>query len=393
MTWGSGSPLTILHAIARLNVGGAALHVLELAAAQQGHGHRVLVAAGTLAPGEESMEYLASELGVPLRHVPSLGRELSLRRDGTAVRELLSLIRRERPDVVHTHTAKAGATGRIAALVARRGRRSGLVHTFHGHVLRGYFDPRRERVFRTAERLLALRTAVLVAVSVQVRDELVELGVAPRERFRVIPYGFDLTARSDPTAAARSRLRLGLGLADEAFLVGWAGRLTAIKRPLDLIRTLGALRALGVDAALCLVGDGPERSEVEALARTLGIAEHCHLVGYRRDVRDWYGAFDAFCLTSANEGTPVAAIEALAARRPVVATRVGGMPAVVDEGETGFLAAPGDTEGLASRLAELARDPELRRAFGTLGASRMQERYSSGRMLAELEALYREALA
>jgi len=393
MSSGDGGPLRILHAIARLNVGGAALHVLELAAEQRRRGHHVVVVAGTLAPGEDSMEYVAVELGVPVLHVPELQRELSLRRDGAAIRRLRRILLAECPHVVHTHTAKAGATGRIAALLARRGRSGGLVHTFHGHVLRGYFTSGKERAFRLIERALALRTAALVTVSEQVRDELVALGVAPRERFRVIPYGFDLDSRANAGAAARQRLRASLGLGDEVFLVGWAGRLTEIKRPLDLVRTLEHLVALGVDAALCVVGDGPNRPQTEALARSLGVESRCHFVGYRREMRDWYGAFDAFCLTSANEGTPVAAIEALAAERPVVATRVGGTEAVVEEGISGYLVPAGDVAGLAARLAELARDPEGRAQLGRAGAARMRERYSSERMFEQVEELYRSVVA
>ena len=140
--------LTIVHVIARLNVGGAALHVLQLAREQQRRGHDVLVVAGTLAAGEESMEYLADELGVELHRLPALQRELSPRSDSAAVRELRAILRARRPHVLHTHTAKAGATGRVAALLAGRGRPQAVVHTYHGHVLSGYFDSRRERIFR-----------------------------------------------------------------------------------------------------------------------------------------------------------------------------------------------------------------------------------------------------
>jgi glycosyltransferase involved in cell wall biosynthesis len=182
-------------------------------------------------------------------------------------------------------------------------------------------------------------------------------------------------------------------VAEGGFVVGWVGRLTAIKRPQDLVRTLHALVGEGVDATLCVVGDGPERPEAEALARSLGIADRCRFAGYQKDLAGWYAAFDALCLTSANEGTPVAAIEALAAERPVVATRVGGVPAVVEEGESGFLAEPGDTDGLAAALAQLARDPGLRERMGRNGAGRMKELYATERMVEEIETLYRRALS
>ncbi len=214
---------SIVHVIARLNVGGAALHVMELAAAQIRLGHDVLVVAGTLAAGEESMEYRAEELELPLLRMPELQRELSLRQDGAAVRKLRRLLAERRPDVLHTHTAKAGATGRTAALSLGRSRRPrALVHTFHGHVLRGYFGERKSRAFALTERLLASRTGALIAVSEEVRDDLVALGVARPERFVVIPYGFDLESLG---AGDRARGRALAGVADGTFLVGWVGRL------------------------------------------------------------------------------------------------------------------------------------------------------------------------
>ena len=387
-----GRTLRIVHVIARLNVGGAALHVLQLASEQRRRGHDVLVVAGTLATGEESMEYLADELDVRLQRLPALQRELSLRRDVAAVRELVRTIRAERPDVLHTHTAKAGGAGRVAAVLARRARPAVVVHTYHGHVLHGYFGRGKETFYRRLEQALARISSRLIAVSREVRDELVELGVAPASKFEVIPYGFDLSDRSVAGAGERTRMRAAIGAGDETFVVGWVGRLTAIKRPLDLVRVLSALVELEIDAVLCIVGDGPDRAEVERLARTLGVSDRCSLVGYQKDLPAWYASFDAFCLTSANEGTPVAAIEALASGKPVVATRAGGTETVVDDGESGFLAGIGDVGGLASRLAELARDPERAEQMGHVGAERVRERFGLDRMVDHVDRLYESLL-
>ena len=393
MTAAALPPLRILHVIARLNVGGAALYVLELAAEQQRRGHDVLVVAGSVPRGEESMEYRAQELGVRVLPLPTLQRELSLRRDGAAILELVRILRRWRPDVLHTHAAKAGGTARLAALAAQGARPRVRIHTFHGHVLRGYFGPWRERAFRVAERLLAHTTSALVTVSPEVRDDLVAFGVAKPERFVVIPYGFDVSWADPIDAAARARVRSELQVGEDCFIVGWVGRLTAIKRPLDLVRTIRGLVDRGVDAALVAVGDGVDRPDVEELARRLEVAERCHLVGYQKDIHSWFAAFDVFCLTSANEGTPVAVIEALAAQRPVVATRVGGTPAVVADGESGFLVEPGDTATMAARLEELARDAELRERMGRRGAELMRERYAKDRMVEDVEQLYAGLLA
>jgi glycosyltransferase involved in cell wall biosynthesis len=380
--------MRIVHVIARLNVGGAALHVLQLAHEQAQRGHDVVVVAGTLAAGEESMEYVADDLGVELHRLPVLQRELSPRADSAAILALRRIIRERRPSVLHTHTAKAGATGRLAALISGHARPRAIVHTYHGHVLSGYFSRRWERVFRLIERALAYASGKLIAVSEEVRDDLVRFGVARADRFAVVPYGFDLPEWNEADDESRRELRREIGAGEEAFVVGWAGRLTAIKRPLDLIRTLRALLASDVDALLVLVGDGEDRVDVEALAAELEVADSCRIVGFQKSIRPWYSSFDALLLTSANEGTPVVAIEALAAARPVVATRAGGTGTVVRNGESGYLEAIGDTQALADRLAALARDPVLRARMGEAGAQDVRARFAVGRMADEVGAIY-----
>ncbi len=392
MTIADEKPLSIVHAIARLNVGGAALHVIELAAEQRRRGHEVVVVAGTLAEGEESMEYVADDLGVPVVHLPALQREVSARADTIAVRELRRTVRRRRPDVLHTHTAKAGTTGRIAAGLVGGDMRPVTVHTFHGHVLRGYFDAHREQLFIRVERLLARRTGALIAVSGEVRDDLVALGVAGAGQITVIPYGFDLSRLHRLDEPERLVLRAEIDLDSETFVVGFAGRLTAIKRPHDLVRVLAALRAQDVEASMVVLGDGPDRSSVEALARELGVEAKCRFLGFRRDVARWYGAFDAFLLTSENEGTPVVAIEALASGCPVVATSAGGTATVVRDGETGYLTAVGDTVALAERLATLAHDPARAREMGTAGSADMRSRFATEQMADAIDALYERLL-
>lgn len=385
--------LSVVHAIARLNVGGAARNLLELAAEQRRRGHEVVVVAGRLAEGEKSMEYVATELGVPVIQLHSLQREVSLARDVAAIRALRRIVSERSPDILHTHTAKAGATGRIAVLLPGRSHPRATVHTFHGHVLRGYFDRNREWAFRQVERTLARRTDALVAVSEEVRDDLVSLGVATVDRISVIPYGFDLTRLVRPEDTERTRMRGELGVAPGAFVVGWAGRMTAIKRPDDLVQTLAHLVADSVDAILVAVGDGPDRPRVERLAAQLGVADRCRFVGFQRDIARWHGLFDAFLLTSRNEGAPVAAIEALASACPVVATDAGGTATVVRDGETGYLASIGDTAGLAQRLARLARDPVLARELGERGATDVRDRFDMAHMVDSIDALYARTLA
>jgi glycosyltransferase involved in cell wall biosynthesis len=381
--------MRIIHAIARLNVGGAALSVLELAASQRRRGHDVLVVAGRVPAGEASMEHVADELAVPYLHLSTLQREVSAVSDVATIHALRSLIRQRRPDVLHTHTSKAGATGRAAAMLAGRARPAAVVHTYHGHVLSGYFQPARERAYRVLERALAHATDRLIAVSDEVRDDLVRLRVAPVDKFVVVPYGFDLDARVHSDQATRIQKRQEAAVSPDTFVIGWAGRLTDIKRPLDLVRAAAAVER----SVLVLAGDGELRPDVEALARELHMSNRVRLLGYVADMGSWYAAFDAFLLTSANEGTPVVAIEAQAAAVPVVATDAGGTRTVVADGETGFLVGVGDIDALADRLTRLRDDSSLRARLGATAAQRMRSKFSIERMVDDVEGVYAEILA
>lgn len=384
-------PTRILRVIARLNMGGPALHVSYLTKGLENRGYHTTLVAGKLARGEDSMSYVADELGVEVVPLVAMHRDVSPVYDPVAVTRLVGEIRRVRPHILHTHTAKAGAVGRAAALLAGDARPPVIVHTYHGHVLRGYFDPVRTQFFRETERALARHTNRLIAVGPQVRDDLVELGVAPAEKFSVIRLGIDLESRV-LTADRRAEFRHLFGIPEDRFVVGWIGRMTAIKRVPDILAAFKALRDRGVEATLCLVGDGPDRDAVEQLASDLGIVRDILFVGYQRDVAPYYAFFDAFLLPSANEGTPVVAIEALASERPVVATRVGGVPDVVDDGEDGFLVEVGDIPALADRLEQLARDPELRARMGKAGRERVVPRYRVERLVDDVDTLYRELL-
>ncbi|HUZ82384.1 MAG TPA: glycosyltransferase family 4 protein [Gaiellaceae bacterium] len=381
----------VLRVIARLNMGGPALHVSYLTKGLDQRGYETTLVAGKLSRGEDSMSYVADELGLDVVPLAAMHREVSPVYDPVAVTRLVGEIRRVRPHILHTHTAKAGAVGRAAALLAGDARPPVIVHTYHGHVLRGYFDPVRTQFFRETERALARHTNRLIAVGPEVRDDLVELGVAPAEKFSVIRLGIDLESRV-LTIDRRAEFRHLFGIPEERFVVGWIGRMTAIKRVPDILAAFKALRERGVDATLCLVGDGPDRDAIEQLAYELGIVRDVLFVGYQRDVAPYYAFFDAFLLPSANEGTPVVAIEALAAERPVVATRVGGVPDVVDDGEDGFLVDVGDIQALAERLEQLARDPGLRARMGKAGRERVVPRYRVERLVDDVDTLYRELL-
>ena len=385
--------MKVVRVIARLNVGGPALHVAYLTAGLAERGYDTTLVAGTIARGEESMAFVADAHNVKIQPLVELHREISPIRDLRAIVRLAQLIRRERPTILHTHTAKAGAVGRIAALLARDARPPIVVHTFHGHVLRGYFGSVMSFAFRTLERLLACTTTALIAVSPEVRDDLVALHVAPASKFTVVRLGIDLAQRVDNDGERRRETRRQMGLRDDTFVVGWVGRMTAVKNTDSVVQALRQLMERGIDAYAVLVGDGPDRDHLERYARDLGVIKRCLFLGYQEDVARFYDAMDVLLLPSINEGTPVSVIEALAAGRPAVATRVGGIPDVVRDGVDGFLVDLGDADALADRLADLAADPIRRAEMGASGRARVFERYAVERLVDDVDKLYRLLLA
>jgi glycosyltransferase involved in cell wall biosynthesis len=384
--------IRVLRVIARLNVGGPSLHVSYLSRFLDERGYATTLAAGSVGEGEGSMEYVSRSLGVEPLFVPGLQREIGAAEDALAVRRLVALIRRLRPEVLHTHTAKAGAIGRTAALLSGSARPRVVVHTFHGHVLRGYFGPLHTRYFLTVERTLAHASDALVAVSPQVRDDLVALGVADAAKIVVIRLGLELDGRVGAKPEERARIRTELGLAGDKLLVSWFGRMTEIKRVDELLRSFAALRAQGVDADLLLVGDGPLRPSLERSARELDVAPNVHFTGFRSEVAPYYAASDIVALSSANEGTPVSIIEAQAAGLPVVATDVGGVRDIVVDGETGFLVPRSASSEFADRLARLATDSALRVVMGERGRERVIPRYRVARLVDDVDRLYRTLL-
>jgi glycosyltransferase involved in cell wall biosynthesis len=369
--------------IARLNIGGPAYHVSLLSGRLDPDRYETLLVAGRPGPGEGSFEALATRYGARLEMLPSLGPELEPGADLRALRALGRIVRRFRPQIVHTHTAKAGALGRSAALIAARGRRPAIVHTYHGHVLEGYFGPIETAGYRIVERGLARFSDRLVGVSQATVDDLVRLRIAPRERLEVVPLGLDLDRflELDPRREGPDGDAVAL----------YAGRLVPIKRVDLLVRALARARRTGAPVRLVILGDGELRPELEGLACSLGVDQHVTFLGYRHDVAAYLAASDIAVLSSANEGTPVALIEAAAAARPLVGTRVGGVADVVAPG-TGRLVEAGDEEALAAALAELAINPTLRLALGVRAREHVRRRYAADRLMDDMDRLYRELL-
>jgi glycosyltransferase involved in cell wall biosynthesis len=385
-----GRRLRVLRVIARLNMGGPAHHVSLLSGLLDRERYETLLLSGTVGPGEASLAEVAERHGAAVETVPGLGPELSARDDLRALARLVRAVRRFRPDIVHTHTAKAGLLGRLAALSVRP--RPLVVHTYHGHVLEGYFGPFKSRLYRTLEHGLGTVSDRLVGVSAATVDDLVRLRVAPRDKFRVIPIGLDLEPFLELNHDRGRRLDAPIPAADGDVVLIFCGRLVPIKSVDLLLRGVARAREMGAQVRLAVVGDGELRPSLEQLAAGLGIADAVHFLGYRSDVAGVLAASDLAVLSSRNEGTPVSLIEAAAAGLPAVATAVGGVPEVVADG-TGVLVSFGDEEALGRAIAGLAADPPLRRAMGERARAEVAERFSVSRLLRDVDALYVELLA
>lgn len=382
------SPIRVLRVIARMNLGGPAHHVAILSTKLDPSKYESLLVSGRTGVGEEDYTELD---GIRVHYLDRLGSEIRPVRDLLVLIELIRVVRAFQPSIVETHTAKAGMLGRLAAVLALR-RRPIVIHTYHGHVLSGYFGPLKTRVFRAIERALAKVSDCLIGVSAATVDELVEIGVAPRSKFAVVPLGLDLepflAIGSDPDQSFREEVGVG---AEEA-LFTYTGRLVPIKRPELMLRSLARARAGGAAVRVAVVGDGIIRPRLEGLARSLGCGDAVAFLGYRRDLPRIAAGSDAALLTSENEGTPVALIEAAAAGRPSVATDVGGVRDIVVDG-TGLLAASDDESTLATLIARVASDPDLRREMGARAREHVAKRFATARLLTDVDGLYSRLLS
>ncbi|HET6979233.1 MAG TPA: glycosyltransferase [Pyrinomonadaceae bacterium] len=406
--------MKVIRIIARLNVGGPAKHVVWLTSGLKDAGFDTLLVTGKVPEGEEDMSYFADELGVTPRYFSEMSREISLN-DAKTVWKLFQLFRRERPDIVHTHTAKAGTVGRTAGFLYRwltpgtligKPRQCKFVHTYHGHVFHSYYGRRRTQLFLIIERLLAkLVTDRLIVIS---RQQSVEIGetfrVGRSGQIKVIPLGLDLGLFADH-AARRGKFRHELCIPDDAILIGIVGRLTEIKNHQMFLNVVARLKA--IDPAcrrqgavrFIVIGDGGLREALEYQRDELGLDKDVIFVGSRKDPEYFYPALDVVALTSHNEGTPLTLIEAMANARPVVATNVGGvvdlLGDVVEDGpydvcRRGISVPAGDEEAFVSALSRIIRDRSLRQELGERGLEFVEVNYSKERLFEDIKDLYNE---
>jgi glycosyltransferase involved in cell wall biosynthesis len=398
----------IVRIIARLNVGGPAKHVVWLTSGLEDAGYQSLLVAGSVPEGEEDMRYFADQGGVKPFYIPEMSREISLK-DAVTTWKLFRLLLRERPDIVHTHTAKAGTVGRVAGFLYRwltpgvllgRPRQCKFVHTYHGHVFHSYYGRLRTGVFLTIERLLAkFATDRIVVVSEQQKAEIGQkFRVGRLDQIRVIRLGLDLGIFTD-YASRRERFRRELGISDDEILVGIVGRLTEIKNHEMFLNSIARVNLEKV--RFVIIGDGSLRESLERQARSLGLETKVIFAGGRKDPEYFYPALDICALTSRNEGTPLTLIEAMANARPVIATSVGGvvdlLGNVVEDGpfkicERGISVPAGDEEAFASGLRRLITDRALQNELGRRGFEFVDRNYRKERLLSDIKDLYSQLL-
>lgn len=366
----------VLRLIARMNVGGPALQVAGLLRDLDPTVFEQLLVTGSVEDGEADLLDLRG-VDLPIRRIPELGRSVHAADDLRAFRSVTRVARRFDPHIVHTHTAKAGVLGRFAAEVCRIPHR---VHTFHGHLLHGYFGRMGTAAVKATESLLARRTDRLFSVGSKVRDELLAAGVGRPNQYVVMPPGV-----IEPHAHEKSEARKRLGIEEDRRVVAFVARLTHVKRPDRFLDVARQIAAVDDSITFLVAGEGPLLETVRRDASEL--EDQIRFLGWVSDVGEVYAASDLVLLTSDNEGMPVSLIEAAMCGVPAVATDVGSVREVVEDGRTGFVHSR-DVGRLSDAALRLLRDEGLRETFGHAARQRARSRFSVERLVADTADAY-----
>jgi GT2 family glycosyltransferase/glycosyltransferase involved in cell wall biosynthesis len=404
-----GKRIKVLRMIARLNIGGPAIHVYLLTKGLDAKKFEPTLVAGKISPQEGDMSYLFKSYDKNPTIIPELQREMSLRMDLKSFRQIFSRLLKEKPDIVHTHTAKAGSSARLAVLMYNliSEKKVRTVHTFHGHVFEGYFSRATSLLVVWIERFLAKLTDVIIAISeTQKRDLSGKFQIASAQKIRTVELGFDLGPflRSE---GLKGQFRRSLGIEDDTLLIGIIGRLVPIKNHMMFFEAAKIFleENPAVHAKFVVVGDGELRDELETYCQELGLASHVVFSGWMRNVPLVYADLDILALTSTNEGTPVSIIEAMASSVPVISTDAGGVLDLLgppdgipsSDGfvvcERGILCKKNDASGFAKGLKHLVEiDIQEKQKRMMRARSFVRERFSEKRLLHDIESLYLELM-
>ena len=381
----------ILHIITRLDRGGSAENTVLTCLGLRERYELVLVHGLSLESRmtdweKQSVESRIEEaraLGVKVIPVPSLVRRIAPLHDLLALFFLLRLIIREKPDMVHTHTSKAGILGRWAAWLARV---PIVVHTAHGHIFYGHFGPLASGFFVLLERFMALITDRLIALTVGERNDYLKSSVSKPDRIVTIHSGVEI----DDYLSARVNVeekRESLGISTRGLVVGTVGWLLPIKGPMHLLNAMESVWQDYPEATLVFVGKGDLEKELRAKALQMGVSDRVKFLGWRDDIPELMQILDVFVLPSLNEGMGRVLAEAMAAGKPVIASHVGGIPDLVKPGQNGFLVEPGDLTGLSRAITRLLSDKKIRDEMGRKGREMCQD-FSVEKMIEKIDVLY-----
>lgn len=389
----------VLRIINRLNLGGPTYNAAYLSKYLPPEFETLLVS-GMKDGTEESSEFIVKDLDLHPVYIPDMYRELHPFRDYRSYYKLRKLIEEFKPDIVHTHAAKAGAVGRLAA--SHSGVKV-IIHTFHGHVFHSYFNPVKTRMFLEIERYLAKKTTKIITLSEIQREELTGIyKVAPAEKFQIIPLGFDLEKFWDKQEEKRKKFRQQYNLDDDEIAIGIVGRLVPVKNHALFLRALKIVAdKTNRRIRAFIIGDGEERAKIEQLATELNLEFNkgdksrksiLTFTSWIKEIDISNAGMDIIALTSNNEGTPVSLIEAQASGKPVVSTNVGGIENIVINGQTGLLSPVGDEKTFADNLFRLVEGDNLRAKMSGLGRAFVEKQFSFRRLCLDMSTLYHSLL-
>jgi glycosyltransferase involved in cell wall biosynthesis len=389
----------VLRIINRLNLGGPTYNAAYLSKFMEPEFETLLVA-GMKDESEESSEFIVKQLDLKPVYIPEMYRELHPFRDYKSYYKLRKLIDEFKPDIVHTHAAKAGAVGRLAAL------HSGvpvICHTFHGHVFHSYFSPAKTRLFLEIERYLGRRTTAIIALSENQKNELTsDYNIANPDKFNIIPLGFDLRRFAEGNDEKRKKFRQKYNISDDEIAIGIVGRLVPIKNHELFLRAIKAVAvATKRKIRAFIIGDGESRLKLENLANELDLKFNNQnysekniltFTSWIREIDESNAGMDIIALTSNNEGTPVSLIEAQASGKPIVSTKVGGIENIVKENRTALLSEPNNLEKFVDNLRMMVEHDELRAEMSHNGAEYVIKKFSYVRLCDDMANLYRRLL-
>ena len=369
--------IKVLRIIARMNVGGPAVQISNLMRGLDPKIFDQKLITGYCEQDEiDYLELNAPE--IPCTRIKGFGRRVSLKEDFLAFFYLAREIKKFKPDYIHTHTAKAGVLGRAAAILMFS--RAKLIHTFHGHLLHGYFSPFKTKLVVLVEKLLATRSTILVSVGEQVRDDLLAAGVGRQDQFKIIPPGVNLGVITESHL-----IRTNLDIPESATVITFLGRITKVKRPDRFAQVALQISKQNPNTYFLIVGSGELEEILKSELSTISLK--AKFLGWRNDIENILEATDILLLTSDNEGTPVSAIQAGMAGIPTVSTNVGSVSKIIDDGVSGILTSLNPSE-IAEQLQKLITDTRLRQILGERAKVDITEHFSVSQLIKKHEEIY-----